>query len=242
MTEKHSSPGWFARGTAIVGIVLTALGLVLGYLNYRWQRENDRRQREIQEESTAERILVRLDSSRTIKNVHTLNDLENLKHLVGTGYLPTLDPKGEVGMEITNIGLRPLFIKKAVARVGSSVFPFHEHDPFPLLPNDDPAKTNEATKLLEPSETIRYPLSWDFSDYPLAPNSPMEDMEVEVQTTKNTFSCQHQFVTRIVWAAEGGTKEEGKKFQVKMNMARTGNPSKQPPPCSQGGPPERALP
>jgi hypothetical protein len=166
MLKKDSSPDWFARGAAALGIALSIVGLGLTYYNYRWQKE-------IYQENIAERILVRLGASRTF------NDVES----------SSLDPKGEVGVEVVNIGLRPLYIKRAYMQIGNEIFDFYEHNP---------AKKNEPLKLLAPSEAANYRLSWDFLEHPLQEwpesNSKEENIQVQVETTKKTFCFEHQTI------------------------------------------------
>jgi len=162
MAKKDSSPDWFARSVAALGIILSIVGLGLTYHNYRWQRE-------IYQENLAERILIRLGASRTM----------NYKSF-------SFNPKGEVGVEVVNIGLRPLYIKRVDMRTGNRIFTFYQHDPL---------KTNEPTKLLAPSDATNYSLSWNFSEHPLIDwreSDPKEDIEVEVETTTKTFSFPHQ--------------------------------------------------
>jgi hypothetical protein len=170
MPEKHSSPDWFARGAAAVGIVLSILGFGLAYTNYRWQKE-------IYQENTAERILVRVGISRPV------NDPEPF----------SLNPNGEMKIEVVNIGLRSLYIKKVEIRIENSIFTFYQHD--------DPKATSEPMKLLEPSEAANYTLSWNFSEHSLmewpGTDSKKEDVQVQVETTKKTFSFQHQTVNSI---------------------------------------------
>src|SRR6267378_5789197 len=155
MPEKHSSPDWFARGAAAVGIGLSILGLSLTYANYRWQKE-------IYQENTAERILVRVGVSR-----------------VGTAFEPSFNPNGEVRVEVVNIGLRSLYIKKVEMQIENEIFAFYQHDP---------TKTSEPMKLLEPSEAANYTSSWSFSEHPLTEwpesDAKKEDVQVQVETTK----------------------------------------------------------
>lgn len=164
------------------GAVLSTVGIVLSILNYLLAKRN-------QKENTAERILVHLDAVRTIINP---TDTEPL----------SLDPEGEVGMEVVNVGLRPLFIKRAEMRIGNEVFVFIFYGHDPIVSSYRPGRANEPLKVLEPSEAIRYKLSWDFSKHPLAkmgkwPDSRDEDIEVQVQTTKKTFVFHHQKMNRI---------------------------------------------
>jgi hypothetical protein len=169
MSKKDPSPDWFARGTAALGIALSIVGLGLTYYNYRWQTA-------IYQENIAERILVRLSASRTV------NDVESF----------SLDPKGEVGLEIVNIGLRPLYIKRVHMQIESRIFTFYEHDP---------AKTNEPMKLLGPSEAANYRMSWDFLEHPFTvgpeSDSKEEDVQVQVGTSKKTFSFEHQTMYQV---------------------------------------------
>jgi hypothetical protein len=76
MAKKDSSPDWFARSVAALGIILSMVGLGLTYHNYRWQRE-------IYQENQAERILIRLGASRTM----------NFKSF-------SFNPKGEVELRL----------------------------------------------------------------------------------------------------------------------------------------------
>src|SRR5689334_7866590 len=129
------------------------VGLGLTYHNYRWQRE-------IYRENLAERILIRLDTSGTM----------NYKSI-------SFNPKGEVGVEVVNIGLRPVYIKRVDMRTGKQIFTFYQHDSL---------KTNESTKLLAPSEATNYSLSWNFPEHPLidwGESDAKEDIEVQVETT-----------------------------------------------------------
>jgi len=169
MPEKHSSPDWFARGAAALGIVLSMLGFGLAYTNYRWQKE-------IYQENTAERILVRVGISRPVKDLGPF----------------ALNPNGEVTIEVVNIGLRSLYIKKVEIQIQNNIFTFYQHDP---------TKTREPMKLLEPSEAANYTLSWNFSEHPLMEwpesDSKKEDVQVEIETTKKMFSFQHQIVNSV---------------------------------------------
>ena len=187
MAEKHSSPDWIARLGALVAVVGTVVGIVLSILSLRLGYSNSHWQKEIQEETTAERILVHLDATRFANGLSSA----------------AMTPNGEVGMEVVNIGLRPLFIKRAEMRIRGRTLTFYEHDLVPILPS-------EPMKSLGPSETIRYRLGWDFEKreemeeprskledgtYVWLPASQIEDIEeVQVQTTKKTFVFQHQIV------------------------------------------------
>lgn len=80
MTVK-SSPDWFARGTALAAILLTAIGLPLTYRNQSLQTK-------MYQEGLEERILVRVDFEYTFK----IND-------------------GVVGVDVVNAGMHPIYVK-----------------------------------------------------------------------------------------------------------------------------------
>jgi hypothetical protein len=197
MAKKESSPDWFARTVAMVGLGLSIVGLVLTYFNFRWQKE-------IYAENIAERILVRLSASRTI----------------GDAELFAFNPKGEVGIEVVNTGLRHLYIKKIEVRTKDNrLFQFFEYNP---------TKTNEQMKLLEPSEAVSYRMSWDFSEHPLgywgkeSADEKMEDMEeVEVETTNKLFSFQHQKLNRLEMSWTPPSVRKKKQGRVKRSVSPT---------------------
>lgn len=173
MPQKPSSPDLFARGLAVAGLLLSVIGLVLTYYNYRWQKT-------VYQENIEERILTRLSSKRTISFT--------TEHF---------DPKGEMVVEVVNIGLRPIYLKSVEMRIadpsshGEFVFAFYGHKS-PVRPNE--SKPNESIKL-EPSQSRSFRMSWDFKEHPIHEWSEgsytvgrEEKIELQVDTTKKSFT------------------------------------------------------
>lgn len=170
MPPKDDKPSWLDRLVKALAVA----GFLLGLWNLGWQIFTFRWQKEIYEESVAERILARLSASRTFNK---------------KGW----DAKGEVAVEVVNIGSRPLYLKSVVIQT--------ENDESLVFYNADAPKGNESTKLLQPSESAKYSQEWDFSEHPLRewpkpPDSTIavgrkEEVTVEVWTTKKFFSVPH---------------------------------------------------
>jgi hypothetical protein len=155
---------------AIGGLVLTVIGLSFTYYN-------NRRQTRIYQESLEERVFVRLFASRT--------------------FAPTgpykLNPKGLLGVEVVNLGMRPMYLKRIAARLENTDITFHEHDPL----------VNEPMKRLEPGEAGEYTAGWDFSEHPVeswSPSDKREDVMVEVETTEKRLSQK----VRLDWVSISG--------------------------------------
>ena len=140
-------PDKFARVIAVIGTVLGLIGLGLSYSNYRWQQS-------IYQESLQERVLVRFSASGISRTV---------------GKVPTLEPKGKLGVEVTNIGLHPIYLKSVTARncpedqgCPPGTLTFYERDPI---------EGKEPPRRLEPGEAAYYVTDINFSDY----NSDKDD-------------------------------------------------------------------
>jgi hypothetical protein len=107
---SKNPPDWWARGGALAGIGLSIIGLVLTYRSYHWQQQ-------VYQESLEERVLVRTMAWITLKMD---KDYE--------GVVPT-EPEGTLGVEVVNIGMRPLYLKSVTAKIGNSILTFYERDP-----------------------------------------------------------------------------------------------------------------
>jgi len=89
--DAIKQPDWFARITGGIGILFALLGFILSTYTYRWQKKTYL-------ESIEERVLVR-PVHRTI-------------HAAG---IPTA--YDEILVEVVNIGMRPVFVKKVTGKV-----------------------------------------------------------------------------------------------------------------------------
>jgi hypothetical protein len=179
-------PDKFARAIAVIGTALGLISLGLSYSTYRWQQS-------IYQESLQERILVRLSASGTF----------------GAGTKPMLEPKGKLGAEVTNIGLRPIYLKSVTARncpqdqsCPLGTVTFYERDPI---------EGKEPPRRLESGEAAYYVTDVNFSDY----NSGKDDawtktwaetwgnfgskMWVRVDTTTKSLS-QEVHVSRVTFS------------------------------------------
>lgn len=146
---------------------LGVLGFFLALCSLGWQIYTYR-------ESHEERILARLYASRAVINK--------------TG---GWDPKGEVAVEVVNIGLGPLYLKRVVIQSENDERSF-------VFYNADETKGNESPKLLQPRESAKFSQEWDFSEHPLRewregllPAGRKEDVTLVVWTTKKFFSLPH---------------------------------------------------
>lgn len=105
---KNSSPDWFARGTALLAIALTGVGLYFTQRTYSWQART-------YQEGLEERILVRLSFSRDIDS-----------------------NQGDVDVEVVNIGMHPIFIRYIEMQPpnckGACGLPIYDHSR--LTPNE----------------------------------------------------------------------------------------------------------
>jgi hypothetical protein len=157
-------PDWFARVVAIVGLIFGLGGLGLSYYSYRWQQS-------IYQEGLQERILVRLGASRLAKSMKKL----------------TLFPNGKLGIEVTNIGLHPIYLKGVTGDFGNEVdlkdgltarqmLTFYRYDPI---------EGKKPLKRLEPDETANFVLDINFSQFPVSSDTKLR---VRVETTTKTFS------------------------------------------------------
>ncbi|SRR6266404_7032685 len=179
MPETKSSPDWFARVTALIAIFLTSISLCLAYYNYSWQTKTYK-------EGLEERILVRLGFSQTVKDTESFS----------------LSAKGDVGVEVVNIGMHPIYLKQVEIEVPDRrIFSFYERDPIKSFYKRDPIKSSVPAKSLEPGEATNYTLEWDFSTYPLQEwlktGKLQENLWVQVDTTKKAFR-QHPLFSWFV--------------------------------------------
>lgn len=151
------------RSTALFAIFLTVISVSLFYPGkvgegtYRWQKET-------YQGNPLERILVRLGFSRT--------KVENTNAYA---------PKGDVGVEVVNIGMRPIYIDSVQLEFDGRIFTFDERDPF---------QPKEGTKL-GPGESANYKLNWDFTKEQLdewVHSGTLErNLWADIETTKKTF-------------------------------------------------------
>ena len=163
---SKNPPDWWARIGALAGIVLSVIGLVLTYRSNRWQEQ-------VYQKSLEERILVRSMAWLTVNL-----DRDDAK----------TEPQGTLGVEVVNIGLRPLYLKSVSAHIGSSVLTFYERD---LL---EPSPTLVK---LEPGEPANYTATWNFEvHHQLDSQKSREDLWIEVETTKKRFT-QNSRIDRI---------------------------------------------
>jgi len=172
MPQKNSSPDRFARGVAIVGIVLSIGSLGLSYRTFHWQKK-------VHEEGTAEKILGKINVSRSF----------------GFNVKKTKLPKDTLWVEVVNIGEQPLYIKSIsifipgktgdVVKVAGEIVPSSGQNFRIYDGSSNPFK-------LEPSQQHSFSIDWDFSKHPLIewppmPKSTDENVELQVRTTKRGF-------------------------------------------------------
>jgi hypothetical protein len=92
-----------------------------------------------------------------------------------------LEPDGTIGVEVVNIGIRPLFLKSVTTHLGDDMLTLYEHDPL---------KPNTTLVKLESGEAGNYTSGADFPKHHLMEESPMQDLIVSVETTKKTFNIK----------------------------------------------------
>jgi hypothetical protein len=159
----------FARVIAIIGTLVGITGLTLGYYNYRWQQT-------VYQESLEERVLVRLSVVGTL--TFPLNEQ-------GVRVLHE-EPKAKMLLEVTNIGLHPIYLKSATAN-------FCPPDPS-CPPADlifymhDPIEGKEPPRRLEPGEAANYKLDVVVSNFFDFPDHKKKTLWAVVDTTKKRFS------------------------------------------------------
>jgi len=180
---NKNPPDWLARGGAIAGIVLSIVGLVLAYRSYRWQER-------VYQESLEERILVRTMAWLTIK----LDRLDrNDKNVAPT------EPQGTLGVEVVNIGMRPLYLKSVSAQIGNSLVTFYERDPLKLSP---------TLVKLEPGEPANYTATLNFEEHHLLDSKAREDVWIDVETSKKSFT-QKARIDRVTVSSDLSPLELG---------------------------------
>jgi hypothetical protein len=160
---SKNPPDWWARFFAGLGIIIGVCGLWLTYYNNRWQKE-------VYQQSLEERILVQLSAEYYVSSLLS----EEAK----------LSPKGELAVEVVNLGMQPMYLKSVTAKVEGRTASFYEHDPL---------NTREAMRRLEPGEAASYKIEWQFGEQ----EAPLKDLNqqkgvVEVETTKKRFSQSAQ--------------------------------------------------
>jgi hypothetical protein len=179
LSGSTSSRDWFARVVAVIGSAIGIAGLGLSYYNYRWQQV-------VYRESQAEMVFTQLSATRTW--------LENNR----------FSSDGELRIEITNIGLHPLYLKRAGIQIGRRLFDFYEYKP---------GSANEALKILQPSESTNFSLSWDFSEHPieewLDSEGKYEDLELTIETTKRVFSFPKKTLDNVIFTFHPGHMPRG---------------------------------
>jgi hypothetical protein len=130
---KSKQPDWFARVTGTIGILLAVAGFMLSIYNYRWQKRT-------YDESLEERVLVR-PIHRTVRSE------------------PLPSSYDEILVEVVNIGLRPVFIKKVKGRVYGVDFVMFSSEPVVGAPEN--FHTPDPLKKLEPGEGANYDIRLD---------------------------------------------------------------------------------
>jgi len=162
---SKNPPDWWARGGALAGIGLSIIGLGLTYRNSSWQQQ-------VYEESLQERIIIHLGMARTS---------------VSGGNTLTFESKGKVSVEVTNIGLHPIYLKSIRTGLGGPVGNMITGAPSLIVYQPDPIEGKEPLKRLEPGEAFPFVKDADFSEYPLNFDS---NSWVRVETTTKVFSQQ----------------------------------------------------
>jgi len=137
---SKNPPDWWARAFGILGILIGLGGLVSTFFNNRWQRQ-------VYEKSLEERIFVQLGGSYKFSSLVPAKE-------------PEKPPKVELGVEIVNLGLQPMYLKNIIAEVGDHRATFYEHDTL---------DTTEPMRRLEPGEAANYKIDW--------PGSLTEDID-----------------------------------------------------------------
>lgn len=156
-------PDRVARATAVIGTALsTALALVGLWQNHNYSRW----QQATYQESLRERIQVRVSMS-----------LREGEHL-------TLGSKGKLGIEVTNVGSHPIYLKSVTGSL-SSPFDSKQISPTLTFYERDPIAGKEPPRRLEPDEAANFVLDVDFSEFPFR-----SEMWTRVETTTRRFVQQ----------------------------------------------------
>jgi hypothetical protein len=181
---SKNPPDWWARGGALAGIVLSVVGLVMMHFSNRWQKQ-------VYQESLEERILIHTMAWRSFR------DWRDTKQ----------NPEGTLGVEVVNIGMRPLYLKSVTAKIGNSRLTFYEHDPL---------KSNSALVKLEPGEPANYTATLNFDKHHLLDSAESrEDVWIDVETSKKSLT-QKAHIDRInvssyIFPLEAGDFKPSKK-------------------------------
>ena len=161
---SKNPPDWWARSFGIIGILIALGGLTATYFNNRWQRQ-------VYEKSLEERIYVQLSAGYDFSVLRSKRTKD--------------PPKGQLAIEVVNLGLQPMYLKSIAGTVAGQRVSFYYHDPL---------DAKEPMRRIEPGEAADYKIDW---------GSSLEDMGIakgkgiiEVETTKKFFSQPVQ-VNRI---------------------------------------------
>jgi hypothetical protein len=163
MSKSKNPPDWWARSGALAGIILSVIGLVVAYRSYRWQQA-------IYQESLEERILVRAMAWRDMT--------------VGKNNRSSFKPEGKLGVEVVNIGMRPLYVKDVTAYFAGPEnddeyeFELYDYDPL----------AHKPLAKLDPGEAGNYSTDVNFYEHHIMEHSA--EFLVGVTTTKKTFKVK----------------------------------------------------
>jgi len=154
---SKNPPDWWARSFGIVGILVALSGLVATYFNNRWQRQ-------VYEKSLEERIYIQLSAGYDFSSVLRSKKTKE-------------SPKGQLAIEVVNLGLQPMYLKSIAGAVAGQRVSFYYHDPL---------NTKESMRRVEPGEAADYKIDWASSLDELGVEKGKGIIEVE--TTKKFFS------------------------------------------------------
>lgn len=159
MTKK-SSPDWFARGVAGLGIILSGIGLYFTYTSNNWQKAT-------YAESQEDRVSARLSIKEAV-------DYRGKNKLVPK-------PDGTVTVEVVNLGIRTLYVKKVAIQPQGELYYLS------ITQQDKPperVEPGEAHYFRSSWDFSKHTLK----NFPSGPDEKNEKVAVMVETTRKTIS------------------------------------------------------
>jgi hypothetical protein len=158
---------------ALIGLLVGLAGFSLSCYSYLWQKHT-------YQENQEERILIRLNTWHTFRNPQF--------KIVGIELPLLFDPGGKLGIEVVNIGMRPMYLKKVHGQLERQPYSFYDYDPL---------KPDATLRKLEAGEPVNYTVDVDFSQ-PINKNLEERTLDILVETTKKTFEQKARVSSSLV--------------------------------------------
>jgi hypothetical protein len=156
--SENTSPDWWARILGLGGFLVAVISLGMSYRSMQHQEKYDQWQQSVEKE----------------KHEEKLQDNVRLVGQFGEASFDTVPVKGDIRIEIVNMGQEKVYLEQVCIEVdGLSV----------------PAQTKGRTKpALEPGMNAYFTIrDWDFAKHPLSWKKPeQQDYTVLITTTRKT--------------------------------------------------------